>query len=161
MPLVDGGVELHTRIAACPGVFGDHPEQIAGSEFLHLFTGGDRPSLPGAVFLHRSHKFVARAYAVVCVLEENRAVGLTVDGRIVAGVDQRAGLLLLLGLAGDELDDVGVVDVEDDHFGRAACLASAFDYPCEGVVAAHEAHRPTGHAAGAKELSRRAQGREV
>jgi hypothetical protein len=45
---------------------------------------------------------------VVGVLEEDRVVGAAADveAAVVAGVDERPGLLLLLGLAGDELDDV-------------------------------------------------------
>jgi len=40
---------------------------------------------------------------------------------------------LLLDLALDELLDVGVVDVEDDHLGCAAGLAAGFDDAGEGV----------------------------
>ena len=48
-----------------------------------------------------------------------------VEVHVEAGVAQHAGLVLLLGLAPDELLDVGVVDVEDDHLGGAAGLAAA------------------------------------
>ena len=48
-----------------------------------------------------------------------------VEVHVEAGVAQDPGLALLLGLAPDELLDVGVVDVEDDHLGGAAGLAAA------------------------------------
>ena len=75
------------------------------------------------------------------VLEEHRLVRLAVEAAVVAGVDQRPGLLLFLGLAPDELFHVGVVDVQDDHLGRAPGLAARLDDAGEGVEAAHEADR--------------------
>src|SRR3712207_8652391 len=45
---------------------------------------------------------------------------LATEVHVVAGVPQRADLVLLARLGLDELLDVGVVDVEDDHLGRAA-----------------------------------------
>ena len=54
---------------------------------------------------------------------------------VVAGVDQRPRLLLLLDLAVDELDDVGVIGVEDHHLGRAARLAARLDDAGKRVVA--------------------------
>ena len=66
---------------------------------------------------------------------------------VVALLDEGPGLLLLLGLGVDEVDDVRVVDVEDDHLGRAAGLAARLDDARERVVAAHEADRAAGDAA--------------
>ena len=53
----------------------------------------------------RPHERVRDADRVVRVLEEDRVVGaaLHVEAAVVAGVDERPGLLLLVGLAGDEL----------------------------------------------------------
>jgi hypothetical protein len=48
---------------------------------------------------------------------------------------------LLLGLAPDEVLDVGVVGVEDDHLGRAPRLAAGLDRAGRGVGAAHEGDR--------------------
>jgi hypothetical protein len=64
---------------------------------------------------------------VVGVLVEDRRVRLAVEAAVVAGVDQRPGLLLFVRLRGDELLDVGVVDVEDDNLGRAAGFATRLD----------------------------------
>ncbi len=47
------------------------------------------------------------------------------------------GFLFLFAL--DELDDVGMVYVEDDHLGGAASFASGLDYAGEGVETFHEA----------------------
>src|SRR4029453_10142204 len=44
----------------------------------------------------------------------------------------------------DELLDVGVVDVEDDHLGGAPGLATRLDGPRRGVRAPHEADRARG-----------------
>ena len=87
-----------------------------------LVHGAGRPL---AVVDHRAHEVVGDADRVVGVLEEDRVVGAAADveAAVVAGVDQRPGLLLLLGLAVDELDDVRVVDVRGSPSWRrgASC----------------------------------------
>jgi hypothetical protein len=57
-----------------------------------------------------------------------------------------------LGLALDEVDDVGMVDVEDDHLGGATSLAAGLDDAGEGVKAAHETQRAGCGAATGEEL---------
>jgi hypothetical protein len=51
-------------------------------------------------------------------------------------------LALLLGLAPDELLDVRMVDVEDDHLRRAPRLAARLDRAGGRVCAPHEGDRP-------------------
>ena len=72
-----------------------------------------------------------------------------------------ARLALLDRLAPDELFDVGVVGVEDDHLRRAARLAARLDRAGRRVGAAHEAHRTRRGAAALEELLRRADVRQV
>ncbi len=74
--------------------------------------------------LDRAHELVGHADRVVGVLEGDRAVGLAREGRVVALLDEGPGLLLLELLGIDEVEDVRVVDVEDDHLGRAPGLAA-------------------------------------
>ena len=63
---------------------------------------------------------------VVGVLEEDGRVGVAVGtAAVVTVLDQRPRLGFFLLLALDELHDVGMVDVEDDHLGGAARLAAA------------------------------------
>ena len=104
---------------------------------------------------------VGQAHRVVGVLVLDRDEALTVDRHVEAGVAQRVGLLLLLGLAPDELADVRVVDVEDDHLRRAARLAAGLDRARPGVGAAHEGDRARGGAALGQRLHRAADVREV
>src|SRR5258705_418409 len=74
----------------------------------------------GSVGVDGGHELVGDADGVVGVLEEDGAVGFGVGaGAVVAGLDEGPCLLLLADLAVDEVDDVGVVDVEDDHLGGA------------------------------------------
>src|SRR5207248_11672950 len=61
---------------------------------------------------------------------------------VVSGLLEDARLLLLARLAPDELLDVRMVDVEDDHLGSAARLAAGLDRAGGGVGAAHEGHGP-------------------
>ena len=62
-----------------------------------------------------------------------------VEVHVEPGVAQHPGLALLEGLAPDEVLDVGMVDVEDDHLGRPPGLAARLDRPGRRVGAAHEA----------------------
>ncbi len=63
------------------------------------------------------------------------------ERHVVAGLLEDTRLALLLGLAPDELLDVRMVGVEDDHLGRAPRLPAGLDRAGRGVGAAHEAHR--------------------
>ena len=125
VPVVDGGVELHARVAADPRAFGDPLHQVARLVGLHHRAVGHRLRLPLAIVQHRAHEVVGHAHAVVGVLEEHRPVGHAGERAVVAGVDERPRLLLFLDLAVDEVDDVGMLGVEDHHLRRAARLAAA------------------------------------
>ena len=125
VPAVDGGVELHAGVAALPGGFGEGAHEIAGAEFLDVFAVDDGFGPPVLVAGDGLHELVGGADAVVGVLEKDGGVGLAVEGLVVAGVDEGVGFFLFLGLAPDELLDVGVFGVEDDHFGGAAGAAAS------------------------------------
>ena len=58
---------------------------------------------------------------------------------VVALGDQRVGFGFFLGFAFDEVDYVGMVDVEDDHLGGSAGFAPGLNYSGEGVETFHEA----------------------
>ena len=151
VPAVDGGVVLHAGVAALPGGFGDVVHDVAGAVLLDRRAVLDGAGGEGAVGLDGAHELVGDADGVVGVLEEDGAVGLGVGaGAVVASLDEVPGLLLFLDLALDEVVDVGVVDVEDDHLGGAAGLAAGLDDAGEGVEAAHEAERAGGGAAAAR-----------
>jgi hypothetical protein len=51
------------------------------------------------------HELVGRAHGVIRVLKEDAAVRRSVEAGVVAGVDQRPRLFLLLDLALDEFLD--------------------------------------------------------
>ena len=107
------------------------------------------------------HERVGDADRVVGVLVLDRRPVGRVERHVVAGRLEHARLLLLARLAPDELDDVGMVDVEDDHLRRAPRLAARLDRPGRRVGAAHERDRAGGVAALRELLLRRAQPREV
>src|SRR3712207_3298 len=86
---------------------------------------------------------------------------LATEVHVVAGVPQRADLVLLARLGLDELLDVGVVDVEDDHLGRAAGGPTGLDGAGGGVGATHEADRARGGAARGQQLLGGADAGEV
>ena len=162
VPAVDGGVVLHAGIAALPGGFGDLVHEVAGLVGLDGRAVLDGAGGELAVVLPGLHELVGDADGVVGVLEEDGGEGLGVGtGAVVAGSDEGVGLGFFLRFALDEVDDVGMVDVEDDHLGGAAGLAAGLDDAGEGVKAAHEAQRAGGGAAAGEQFGRAANGREV
>ena len=99
VPLVDGGVELHARVAAEPGGLGDLVHDVA------RLVGLDRPVvLDGvggefAVGLVGAHELVSDANGVVGVLEEDGRVGLGVGaGAVIAGLISAKALASSLAL---------------------------------------------------------------
>ncbi len=150
MPAIDGGVVLHAGIAATPGCFGDFVEQVFRFEGLHRTSVANGARREIGVAHHGVHEVVGHAHGVVGVLEEDRRICFGIWRRsVVSGFDQRVGLGFFFALALDEVDDVRMLDVEDDHLRGAARLASGLDYSGEGVEAFHEAERTAGGSASA------------
>ena len=161
VPAVDGGIELHAGVAALVGGFGDSAQDLARLVALHGLAGGHALGPPIAIARGGFHEIVGGAYGIVGVLEEDGAVGVAIERGIVAGLDQGVGFLLFLGLAPDELLDIGVVGVEDHHFGGAAGLAAGLDDAGESVEALHKGERSGGAAAARQNGVFLAQGRKV
>ena len=161
VPAVDRRVVLHAGIAADPRRVGDLRHEVARPVRLVGLAREDFLRLPLAVLLDGLHELVGHADRVVGVLVEDRRIRLAVERAVVAGVDQRPGLLLFVRLGEDELLDVGVVDVQDDHLRGAARLAARLDRAGEGVEALHEGEGAGGGAAGGERLVRAADRREV
>src|SRR6202049_4701883 len=163
VPVLDGGVELQARVAADPGRCGDLAPQVASLVAVDDATVDDGFRLPLLVAVDRSHEIVAHADGVVGVLELDRVVrpARHVEPDVVAGLDQGPRLLLFFRLAADELENVGVVGVEDDHLGRAASRPSRLDRAGERVVALHEGDGAGGGAATGQLLLGGTQHREV
>ena len=162
VPLVDGRVVLDARVAAQVRGLGHLVEQVAGLVGVHdLVRGDDRVGRPLPVVDDGLHERIGHADRVVGVLEEDRAVGLAGEAGVVAGLDQRPGLLLLVRLRIDELDDVRMAGIEDDHLGRATGLAARLHDAGEGVVALHEGDGARGGAAAGHLLAGGADGGEV
>ncbi len=162
MPVIDGRVVLHARIAAVPGPFGH-----LGHHFAGLPTGagtiglGHPMGLPRLVFDHGLHELVGDAHREVRVLEEDRAIGFAVEVRLVAILDQDPRLLLFLGLALDEFHHVRVPDLDRLHLGRATRFAAALDHGRDLVEDPHERQRARRLAAARELLAVRTQRRQV
>ena len=162
VPAIDRGVVLHAGIAAAPGGVGDLVEQIFGFEVLHGASVFDGAGGEAVVAQDRVHEVVGDADGVVGVLEEDGRVGIGIGRRaVVSRSDQRVRLGFFFRLALDEVDDIGVVNVEDDHLGGAARLAARLDDAGEGVKAFHEAERTAGGAAATQAFGGRTQRRKI
>ena len=149
-----GSAQRHAAI-------GDLVHQLARRKVLIDRSVEAAGQVPVGALLDGLHELVGDAHRVVGVLVLDRGEVLRVEPHVEAGVAQRRRLLLLLGLAPDEVLDVGVVDVEHDHLRRAASAAAGLDRAGPGVGAAHEAHGARGDAALRQRLHRAADLREV
>ena len=148
VPLVDRGVVLDAGIGAAPRRLGDLLHQLACLDRLPDRLAGDaRGQVPVLVVLHGAHELVGDADRVVGVLVLDRVEAVAVDRHVKAGVAQRGGLVLFLGLAPDEVPDVRVIDIEHDHLRGPARLAAGLDRARPRIGAAHEADRAGGGAA--------------
>ena len=141
VPVVDRRVVLDARVRAAPGRLGDLVHQVAGVERVDRLAADARDRLPLVAVLDGVEELLRHAHRVVRVLVLDRVEALAVDRHVEAGLGERCRLVLLLGLAPDEVADVRVVDVEHDHLGRAPRLAAGLDRAGPRVGAAHERHR--------------------
>src|SRR5690606_35158884 len=87
--------------------------------------------------------------------------GVEMDAARLAASDQRRDLLLLANLPIDELLDVRMVDVDDDHLGGASRGATALDRAGGSVPDAEEAHQAARTAAPGQRLAFGTDAREV
>src|SRR5919201_987711 len=161
VPLVDRRVVLDARIRALPRRVGDLVQELARVDGIHDGAVGAGGEVPLAAVLDGLHERVRDADRVVRVLVLDRGPVARVERHVVASGLEDARLLLLVRLAPDELLDVRVVDVEDDHLRGAPRLAARLDRSRGGVGAAHEAHGAARVAALRELLLRGAQAREV
>ncbi len=140
VPAVDGGIVLHAGIAAVPGGFGNFLQQVFG--FVGVDDAAVHDGSRGKIGVahYGYHEIVGYTDGVVGVLEEDGAVGIGVGMRSVVTLRyQGVRFRFFFGLALYEIDDIGMVDVQDDHLGGAAGFASGLDYSGEGVETFHEA----------------------
>src|SRR5229473_831275 len=68
---------------------------------------------------------------------------------------------LFFGLALDEVNDIGMVNVENDHLGSASRLAARLDDAGKSVETFHKAEWTAGGAAAAQTFGRGTQGRKI
>src|ERR1700733_15571518 len=147
VPVIDRAVVLNARVGALPGRLGHLAEQRLRVDGLHDLAAAPRGQPKTPAGLDRIHELIADAYRVVGVLVLDADDVLAAEVHVEARVPQDPDLLLLAGLGLDELLDVGVVDVEHHHLGRAAGGAARLDRPGRGVGAAHERDRAAGGSA--------------
>ena len=152
VPPVDRGVELQTGIGALPGGLGDLAPQVAGADRLDDLTRGDAGEAPVGIVDDRLHELIGDAHRVVGVLVLDRERVGAVEVHVEAGIAQHTGLALFLHLAPDELLDIRVVGVQDDHLGGTSGLATRLDRAGRCVGAPHEAHRARCGAAALEQL---------
>ena len=163
VPAVDRRVVLHAGIATLPGALAHPLHHVAG---LHarasLRRVGYPAGGPGVVAIGGLHEVVGESHGEVCVLEEDRAVGLAVEVGVVTPLfDEHAGLVLLLRLALDEFHDVGMRHLQRLHLGGAAGLAAALHHRGHLIVNPHEGERAGGLAAAGELLPLTAERGEV
>ena len=113
-------------------------------------------SLDGGV-----HEFVAHADGEIFVLVHHRAVRIAIVAAVVALLDERPCLLLLLRLGLDEILDVGMPVLQRVHLGRAPGLAAGLHHVRHLVVHLQEGERAARDAAAAELLAGGAERGEI
>src|SRR5690625_2751776 len=161
VPVVDRAVVLQAGVGALPGSLGHLVEQLPGVDGVDDAAVGARAQPEFLAGLHRAHELVGHPHGVVRVLVLHGDDVFAAEVDVEARLAQRADLVFLAGLGFDELFDVGVVDVEDDHLRRPAGGPTGFDRAGGGVGPAHEGDRARGGAAGREEFLRGADPRQV
>src|SRR5580692_1203653 len=144
VPVVDRAVVLNARVGAFPRRLRHLPEQLLRLNGLHHLAATPGGEAERAALLDRAHELVADPHRVVRVLVLDADDVLAAEVHVEARVAQDPDLRLLAGLGDDEILDVGVVDVEHHHLGRAPGGAARLDRPGRGVGAAHERDRAAG-----------------
>src|SRR5262249_39486764 len=109
------------------------------------------------------HELVRDANGVIPVLEIDAIVSPSgnVERAAVARVDQRPRLALLLLLALDEVHNIRVIYIEQNHFCCSSCFTSAFNGSSELIETAHERERAGRRAAALQRLFGAAKGRKI
>ncbi len=161
MPIVNCIVVLNSGVRAFPSGLRHLAEQA-----LRVHRLEDLPGHPGreaecAALLHGPHELVGYPYRVVSVLVLDARNVLAAEVHVEPGIAQDADLLLFPRFGLDELLDIGVVHVEDDHFRGPAGGAARLDCARGRVGAAHERNRPAGRAARAEQFLARPDAGEV
>ena len=129
VPVVDRVVVLDARVGALPRGLGDLAHELTRVDGLDHRAVLARAKAELLALLDSPHELVVDADRVVRVLILDAHDVLATEVHVEAGVTQRADLVLLARLGLDELLDVRVVDIEDDHLGRATGRATGLDRP--------------------------------
>ena len=146
VPVVDCVVVLDSRVGAFPGGLRHLAEQALRVHGLDGLTGHPGCQAEAAAVLDGPHELVGHPDRVVRVLVLDARDVLATEVHVVAGVAEDPDLLLFARLGLDELLDIGVIHVEDDHFRGAAGGTARLDRAGRSVRAAHEGDRPAGRA---------------
>ena len=178
VPRVDRAVVLDARVGAPPRGEVDLVPEFPRLHRLRDLAVGAAEERPLRVGVERVEERVGDAHRVVRVLAADRVVGLAVEvvvelevellrerlllvGELLEALDEGGDLDLLARLPGDELLDVGVIEVEADHLRRAARGAARLDRACGAVTDLEETHEARALAAARERLVLAAELREV
>ena len=157
VPLVYRRIVLHAGIGACPGGISDIVPEFAG---FHLPAGFWRPvffpgffklrppkKLPVFVAVYRLQKFLRYSDGIVGILSRNCGIRFPVEIRRVTGLRQCRHFFLFIHLPVHKFENIRMINVQTNHFGRPAGGSAGF-YGSSGAVADfQEAHQARGLAA--------------
>ncbi len=161
VPVIDRVVVLDPRIRAVPRGDRDRMEQRPRPDSLDDPSIEPGPQVEVGVVDHRPHELVRHPDRVVGVLVLHRDDVAAAEIHVEAGIPQCPDLAFLTRLGLDEVDDVGMVDVEHDHLRGSPGRTTRLDRSSRGVSAAHETDRSGRGAARGQQFLGRADARQV
>ena len=127
VPLVNGRVELQTRVRTLPSSARNLAPDVASFHRAKWRAIGASVEVPICVVEDGLHELVRDAHRVVGVLVLDGVNVCTVKVHVETIVTKNASLLFFLGLAPDEFFNVRVINVQDDHLRGATSLATRLD----------------------------------
>ena len=125
MPGIDGVVILQAGIGALPSSLSNLAKKFLGVNGVkHLVRLGAGHQTEGLTLLNSGHEGVGDTHRVVGVLILNADDVAPAQVHVEPGIAQSTNLVLLARLGLDELFDIGVIDVKDDHLGSTTSGAA-------------------------------------
>ena len=144
VPTVNGGIELQTRVGAFPSGFRHLAKELAGFNGFDYRAVGASGEAPVAVGFNGFHENIGYPHGVVGVLKLHRMNVFAVQAHVKACGLQGFHLVFFFGFAPNELFNVGVFGIQNNHFGGPTGFASTFYGASRSIGAPHKADRSAG-----------------
>src|SRR3989339_724287 len=141
MPFVNNRIVLHTWVSTLPSCVCHHVHELTRLPSFDRSSRNHRVCGPIAIGLNGFHKLVGHTYRVVGILKRNRSIRSPIHGSVIPCVHERPCFLFFIHLAHDEIVNVWVVDIQNNHLCRTTCFSSTLDHTSNRIQSLHKRNR--------------------